>query len=72
VKQTSRRLGPSLRFVADLSDWDRSLSNVTLGQSGHVLSGHYKDQWKSYWAGTSFPLRWKNVQGDVLEVQPRR
>jgi penicillin G amidase len=70
VKQTSRRLGPSMRFIADLSDWDRSLSNLTLGQSGQVLSGHFKDQWKSYWAGTSFPLRWKSVQGDVLEVQP--
>lgn len=70
VKQTSRRLGPSMRFVADLSDWDRSLANVTLGQSGHVLSGHFKDQWKSYWAGKSFPFRWSNVDGDVLHVQP--
>ena len=70
VKQTSRRLGPSMRFVADLSDWDKSLNNVTLGQSGHVLSFHFKDQWKKYWAAESFPMRWKNPQGDVLEVRP--
>ena len=70
VKQTSRRLGPSMRFVADLSDWDKSLNNVTLGQSGHVLSSHFKDQWKRYWVGGSFPMRWKNPQGDVLNVRP--
>lgn len=70
VKQTTQRLGPSMRFVADLSDWDRSLNNITIGQSGHILSGHYRDQWKSYWTGTSFPMRWKNPEGDVLRVAP--
>jgi penicillin amidase len=70
VKQTTRRLGPSMRFVADLSDWDKSLNNVTAGQSGHILSRHYKDQWKRYWAGESFPMRWKNPEGDVLRVRP--
>ena len=56
VKQTTPRLGPSERFNADLSDWDRSLLNVPVGQSGHVLSRNYKDQWNSYYAGTSFPM----------------
>jgi penicillin amidase len=70
VKQTTARLGPSMRFVADLSDWDKSLNNLTLGQSGHVFSSHFKDQWSAYWAGTSFPMRWKVSGGDVLAVRP--
>ena len=56
VKQTTPRLGPSERFNADLSDWDKSLLNVPVGQSGHVLSRNYKDQWNSYYGGTSFPM----------------
>jgi penicillin G amidase len=70
VKQTTSRLGPSMRFVADLSDWNKSLNNLTLGQSGHVLSSHFKDQWQAYLVGTSFPMQWTPSGGDVLEVRP--
>ena len=71
VKQTTPRLGPSLRFVADLDDWDRSFANITIGQSGQVLSPHYKDQWKAYDAGTSFPMRFRNIEAKhVLAVTP--
>ncbi|MBC7924818.1 MAG: penicillin acylase family protein, partial [Bryobacteraceae bacterium] len=71
IKQTSRRLGPSMRMVADTSDWSKSLANVTIGESGHVLSPHFKDQWKSYWAGQGLPMRWgSQVSGDVLRVRP--
>ena len=45
VKQTSRTLAPSMRMNADLGDWDRSLLNIPIGQSGQILSSHYKDQW---------------------------
>lgn len=44
VKQTAVSFGPSQRFVADLSDWDRSLMNLTTGESGQLGSEHYKDQ----------------------------
>ena len=37
IKQTSQRLGPSMRFVADLSNWDHSLNNITIGESGQFL-----------------------------------
>src|SRR4029079_13819697 len=37
VKQITRRLGPSMRMAADLSDWDRSLLNIPIGQSGQIL-----------------------------------
>ncbi len=62
VKQTTQRLGPSERFDADLSDWDKSLLNITIGESGHVLSSHYRDQWESYYRGTSFPMRFDHVE----------
>jgi penicillin amidase len=61
VKQTTRRLGPSMRLNADLSNWDSSLLNLPIGESGHVLSRHYKDEWDAYYNATSFPMQFKNV-----------
>lgn len=72
VKQTTRRLGPSMRFIADLSNWDGSLHNLTIGESGQILSSHYKDQWDSYYAGTSFPMQFQKVEAKAtLTVEPR-
>jgi len=51
VKQITRRLGPSLRFIADLADDEGFFLQIVAGQSGHLLSGHYKDQWKDYYDG---------------------
>jgi hypothetical protein len=45
---------------------------VTLGQSGHILSSHFKDQWDAYYYGRSFPMPWRDVKGSVLRVEPRR
>jgi penicillin amidase len=71
VKQTTRRLGPSERMNADLGDWDRSLMNLPIGESGHVLSRHYKDQWDAYYNGTSFPMQFRKVDvKSVLEFVP--
>ena len=61
VKQTTPRVGPSMRFVADLSDWDRSLMNITAGQSGQAFSEHRTDQWKTYWLGESLPMQFGRV-----------
>ena len=47
VKQTTPRSGPSMRMIADPADWDQSLANITLGQSGQILSKNYKNQWES-------------------------
>ncbi len=72
VKQTTRRLGPSLRMVVDLSNLDRSVINITTGESGEVLSGHYMDQWDAYYAGQSFPMEFDQVHASsVLTVTPR-
>jgi penicillin amidase len=71
IKQTSLILGPSMRFIADLSNWDGSLNNVDIGQSGQILSRHYKDQWGAYYAGRSFPMQFDKVEAnDTLTVAP--
>ncbi|HJZ95505.1 MAG TPA: penicillin acylase family protein [Candidatus Solibacter sp.] len=62
VKQTSMTLMPSMRFNADLANWDQSLFNLPIGQSGMILSGHYKDQWDAYMAGQSFPMEFDKVE----------
>lgn len=73
VKQTTQRLGPSMRFVADLSSWDGSLNNITIGQSGHPLSGHFEDQWKAYLDGTSYPMQYSRIEAkDTLTLTPSR
>lgn len=72
-KQIGPAAGPSERFVADLSNWDASLCNVLVGMSGHPLSGHYKDQWQSFYNGVSFPLPFDKVPAsEVLEFRPQR
>ncbi len=72
VKQTTRRLGPSMRMVVDLSNLDQSLINITTGESGNVLSGHYMDQWDAYYAGKSFPMEFDQVHASsVLTVTPQ-
>lgn len=71
VKQTTLRMGPSMRLAADLSNWEQSLNNITIGQSGHPLSGHFKDQWESYLHGVSFPMQFGRVDPrQTLTVTP--
>jgi penicillin G amidase len=72
IKQTSTTLGPSMRFVADLANWDGSLNNIDIGQSGQILSRHYKDQWAAYYAGLSFPMQFDKVEAKAtLEISPK-
>jgi penicillin G amidase len=72
IKQTTSSLGPSMRFIADLGDWDRSLNNVTIGESGQILSRHYKDQWSAYYVGRSFPMQFHRVDAkQTLTVLPK-
>jgi penicillin G amidase len=61
VKQTSRTLAPSMRMNADLADWERSLFNIPIGQSGQILSSHYKDQWDDYYNARSYPMQFGKV-----------
>jgi len=56
VKQTTPTLGPSMRMVVDFSDLDQSVLNITLGESGQVLSPYYRDQFRAWYTGESFPM----------------
>jgi penicillin amidase len=72
VKQTTTRLAPSMRMDADLADWDGSLLNILTGQSGQVLSPHYRDQWNDYYYAKSYPMQFDKVAGkSTLEFRPR-
>ena len=71
VKQTSRTLAPSMRMNADLADWDRGLLNLPIGESGQILSSHYKDQWNDYYNARSYPMQFGKVEAkSTLEFRP--
>lgn len=73
VKQTTRILGPSMRMGVELADLDRSYLNITTGESGHVLSRHYKDQWPAYYGATSFPMQFRRIEAKgTLTLTPQR
>jgi len=41
------------------------------GQSGQILSSHYRDQWEPYYDGRSFPMQFGNVEAkSTLEFRP--
>jgi penicillin amidase len=61
VRQANGKLGPSERMNASLGNWDDSLLNLPVGESGHVASAHYKDEWDAYYAGESFPMQFGKV-----------
>jgi penicillin amidase len=56
VKQTTPSHGVSMRLVVDLSNFDNSVQNIALGQSGQVFSPHYRDQFEAWYSGRSFPM----------------
>lgn len=56
VKQTTPRLGPSMRFVADLSNWDQSTLTLLSGESGQLFNAHYRDQFRAWLRGEELPL----------------
>jgi penicillin G amidase len=71
VKQTTARMGPSMRMNADLGDWERSLLNIPFGQSGQVFSSHYRDQWKYYYGAQGYPMQYGKVAPKgTLEFRP--
>lgn len=73
VKQTTLVVGPSERMIVDLGNLDKSVQNLVIGESGFVASPHYKDQWRAYYAGTSFPMQFEHVDAkQVLRVRPAK
>ncbi len=43
----------SMRFIADLADWDNSLQGIALGVSGDPSSPHWSDQLEDWRKGTT-------------------
>ena len=56
IKQVGRAFGPSQRFTMDWSDPDASTENIVLGESADPLSPWFRDQWLSWYGGTTFAL----------------
>jgi penicillin amidase len=55
VKAMGHGHGPSMRFVADLSNFDDSLMEVTTGESGQYGSAYYRDQFPAWYGGRGLP-----------------
>jgi penicillin amidase len=71
VKQTTRRMGPSMRMAVDFGDLDRSLLTLPAGESGQPLSGHYTDQSDAWQQGRGCPMQFGKVEAKgTLVVQP--
>ncbi len=71
VKQTTHRLGPSMRMALDFADLDNSRMNILTGESGQVLSSHYKDQWEAWYYGRTFPMQFHKIDAkSTLTVIP--
>jgi penicillin amidase len=56
VWQAGRTFGPSERMTVDFSNFDNSTLNIVNGQSGHLLSPYFNDQWDAWYHGTTFSL----------------
>jgi penicillin amidase len=73
VKQTTPRLGPSERMNYSLGNWDHSLWNLFMGESGRRASWHYRDQFDAWYYGNSFPMPFHNVEtGSEIRFVPAR
>jgi len=71
VRQTTTKLAPSMRMNADLANWDDSLLNIETGQSGQILSSHYRDQWWDWYYVHSYPMQFGTVKAKSrLEFHP--
>ena len=54
--------GPSIRQIIDMSDLSHSLISVPPGQSGHIASPHYDDQFRPWLKGEYIPMLWTRTQ----------
>jgi penicillin G amidase len=55
VDAIRRESGPAMRFVADLADFDHSLMEIPLGESGQYGSPYSRDQFPLWLAGRPLP-----------------
>ena len=77
VFQSKPDFGPSMRFVANLADWDDSSMLLTLGESGVWTDVHYADMERDWvnvsWSATPFTDNAVlSATRDLLTLQPAR
>ncbi len=62
--------GVSMRFIADVSDWDKTQQGIALGQSGDPASPHWSDQLADWRAVTPrpFPFSARAVAAHACET----
>ena len=76
VKQVGPHFGPSERMTVDLANLDASTLNLVSGESGQVLSPHYKDQWRAWYEGSTFvlpfsPAAVERARTHLLVLEPK-
>jgi penicillin G amidase len=54
VKAAGRGFGPSERLTWNFANFDESTLNLVTGESGIFLSPYYMDQWRAWYAGSTF------------------
>jgi len=57
-----------MRMVIDFANFDQSVNNTTLGQSGLVFSQHYRDQFDHWLKVQSYPMLFSRAK---IEQQRR-
>lgn len=69
------KAGPSTRRIVDFSDVENSLAILPTGQSGRVLSKHYKDQAQKYLHGEFVKMKIDSAEislsKNVLILKPK-
>ena len=71
VKAAQPSHGPTMRFVADLSDFDKSLMNITLGESGQY-GPHYLDQFSYWFEGRGIPAPFSDAAEEKIRTHRLR
>jgi penicillin amidase len=68
IRAATRTHGPSMRFIANLANWDDSIMLLPAGQSGQLGSSHYTDQFSYWYEGR--PIR--TPYSDLAESKARK
>jgi penicillin G amidase len=68
VRAATTHHGPSMRFIANLANWDASILLIPAGESGQLGSAHYTDQFSYWYEGDPIVMPFS----DAAEAQTRR
>ena len=72
VKAMGHGHGPSMRFVADMSNFDNSLMEISTGESGQYGSPYHRDQFEAWYAGRAIPETFSDVAEQRARVHELR